>query len=76
MTQETSTLQDFPLPASIQAVKAGVDFESYDDFYRYLLDNLPQNSPQTRKRYSSLVEPAVFKRAKRIAKVSRSKAAG
>lgn len=57
---EASTLQDFPLRASIQAVKASADFESYGDFYRYLLDNLPQNSPETRRRYAELVGRRYF----------------
>jgi len=60
MTEEISTLQDFPLQASIQAVKASADFESYDEFYRYLLDHLPQNSPQTRQRYAELVGRRYF----------------
>jgi len=60
MIEETSTLQDFPLQASIQAVKASADFESYDDFYRYLLDHLPQNSPQTRRRYAELIGKRYF----------------
>jgi hypothetical protein len=57
---EPSTLQDFPLQASIQAVKASADFVAYDDFYQYLLDNLPQNSPETRKRYAELVGMRYF----------------
>ncbi len=60
MTEEAATLQDFPLQASIQAVKASADFERYDDFYRYMLDNLPQNSPQTRRRYAGLVGRRYF----------------
>ena len=60
MIEETSTLQDFPLQASLQAVKASADIESYDDFYRYLLDHLPQNSPQTRKRYAELIGRRYF----------------
>lgn len=60
MIGETSTLQDFPLQASIQAVKASADFESYDEFYAYLLDHLPQNSPQTRKRYAELIGKRYF----------------
>jgi hypothetical protein len=44
MTEEASTLQDFPLQASIQAIEASADFESYEDFYGYMLDHLPQNS--------------------------------
>jgi len=60
MTEEASTLQDFPLQASIQAVKASADFESYEDFYRYMLDHLPQNSPETRRRYANLVGKRYF----------------
>jgi len=60
MTGEVSTLQDFPLQASIQAVKASADFESYEDFYRYMLSNLPQNSPETRRRYTNLVGKRYF----------------
>ena len=40
MAEESSTLQDFPLQASIQAVKASADFESYADFRQHLLDHL------------------------------------
>jgi hypothetical protein len=58
--EQVSTLQDFPLQASIQAVKASIDFESYDDFYLYLLEHLPQNSPQTRKRYAELIGKRYF----------------
>jgi len=60
MIEQASTLQDFPLPASIRAVKASADFEFYDDFYRYLLEHLPQNSPQTRQRYAELVGKRYF----------------
>jgi hypothetical protein len=60
MTQESSTLQDFPLQASIAAVKASAAFESYDDFYRYLVESLPQNSPQTRERYAELIGRRYF----------------
>ena len=60
MTQEISTLQDFPLKASIQAVKASADFDSYDQFYRYMLEGLPQNSPQTRQRYAELIGMRYF----------------
>ena len=61
MTGEASyTLQDFPLQASIQAVKASAGFKSYGDFYHYMLDHLPQNSPETRRRYASLVGKRYF----------------
>lgn len=55
MTDRLSTLQDFPLAAGIQAIKDSLAFDAFDDFYRHLLNNLPQNSPQTRSRYASLV---------------------
>ena len=60
MTDVISTLQDFPLHISIQAVKASADFSSYDDFRRYLLDHLPQNSPVTRERYANLIGHRYF----------------
>lgn len=60
MTEERSTLQDFPLAASIQAVKASADLASYNEFYRYLLEHLPQNSPQVRERYAELIGRRYF----------------
>jgi len=60
MTEETSTLQDFPLQASIQAVKASADFEFYEGFYCYMLEKLPQNSPETRRRYANLIGKRYF----------------
>lgn len=63
MTREAPyTLQDFLWRTSIQAVKASIDFESYEDFYRYMLDHLPQNSPETRQRYANLVGKRYFPR--------------
>lgn len=59
MTQP-STLQDFPLEAGIQAIKDSVNFTDFEVFYRHLLENLPQNSPETRKRYASLVVRWLF----------------
>jgi hypothetical protein len=60
MIGEVSTLQDFPLQSSIEAVKASANFSSYDDFRRYLLDHLPQNSPVTRERYANLIGHRYF----------------
>jgi hypothetical protein len=50
-----STLQDFPFEECIQAVKDAERFDDFDAFYAHVVDSLPQNSPQTRKRYASLV---------------------
>ena len=55
-----STLQDFPWATSIVAVKASESFEHYDDFYRHMVDTLPQNSPETRRRYAELVQRRFF----------------
>jgi hypothetical protein len=55
MTDRPSTLQDFPYEAGIQAIKDSLEFGDYDAFYQHLLHNLPQNSPETRRRYASLV---------------------
>ena len=60
MTEETSTLQDFPLQASIQAVKASADFESYDDFYRYHLDTFRRTRRRRGQRYASLIGKRYF----------------
>ena len=54
MTQP-STLQDFPLAAGMQAIKDSLTFTDFDTFYQDLLENLPQNSPETRHRYASLI---------------------
>jgi hypothetical protein len=59
MTQP-STLQSFPLEAGIQAIKDSVNFTDFEAFYSHLLENLPQNSPGTRKRYASLVVRWLF----------------
>jgi hypothetical protein len=54
MTQP-STLQDFPLAAGMQAIKDSLSFTDFIAFYRHLQDDLPQNSPETRHRYASLI---------------------
>ena len=59
MTQP-STLQSFPLEAGIQAIKDSVNFTDFEAFYSHLLESLPQNSPETRKRYASLVVRWLF----------------
>ena len=53
-------LQHFPFQASVQSVRDSVDFQSYDEFYSYLLEHLPQNSPHTRKRYADLIGERYF----------------
>ena len=60
MTQGASTLQDFPLQSSVEAVKASLDFAAYDDFRRHLIEHLPYNSPQTRRRYADLIGHRYF----------------
>lgn len=55
MSDKPSTLQDFPYEAGIQAIKDSLDFRDFDDFYQYVLHSLPQNSPETRRRYASLL---------------------
>ena len=57
---QPSTLQSFPLEAGIQAIKDSVNFTDFEAFYNHLLENLPQNSPETRKRYTSLVVRWLF----------------
>ncbi len=55
MSDKPSTLQSFPYEAGIQAIKDSLDFGDFDAFYQHILHSLPQNSPETRKRYASLV---------------------
>ncbi len=55
MSDKPSTLQDFPYEAGIQAIKDSLDFSDFDAFYQHMLHSLPQNSPETRRRYTSLV---------------------
>jgi len=55
MSTAVSTLQDFPWEESIQAVKDSLRFDSYPVFMEHVFDTLPQNSPQTRRRYTNLI---------------------
>ena len=55
MLSAVSTLQDFPWEESVQAVKDSLSFDSYPDFAEHIFNVLPQNSPQTRRRYTNLV---------------------
>jgi hypothetical protein len=61
MTSSTyPTLQDFIWADSITLIKATTGFQHYDRFYAYMLDNLPQNSPETRSRYAGLIQRRYF----------------
>jgi len=55
MSSTASTLQDFPWEESVQAVKDSLRFDSYPTFAEHVFNTLPQNSPQTRNRYTSLI---------------------
>lgn len=57
---QPSTLQSFPLEAGMQAIKDSLDFTDFGAFYAHLLECLPQNSPETRRRYASLVVRWLF----------------
>lgn len=57
---EIPTLQDFFWTVSITTVKASEDFQTYEEFYNYILGNLPQNSPETRSRYAGLIQRRYF----------------
>jgi len=39
----------------MQAIKDSLSFTDFNAFYRHLQDDLPQNSPETRHRYASLI---------------------
>jgi len=55
MGSTLSTLQDFPWEESVQAVKDSLRFDSYPAFAEHVFNTLPQNSPQTRRRYTRLI---------------------
>ena len=55
------SIQNFPWQASIEAIKDSQKFISYDDFYQHLLNNLPINSSETRKKYASVIQRRFFK---------------
>lgn len=54
------TLQDVIWADSITVIKASDQFQSFDGFYNYLVENLPQNSPETRRRYAGLIQRRFF----------------
>ena len=54
------TIQSFPWPASIAAVKASENFDSFPEFHQHLLAELPVNSPETRRRYVNTIERRFF----------------
>ncbi len=64
MTQETAslypTIQSVLWATSVTMAQACDRFESYDEFYDYVLTNLPQNSPTTRRKYAGLVQRRFF----------------
>lgn len=55
MSSAVSTLQDFPWEESVQAVKDSLRFDTYPAFVEHVFNTLPQNSPQTRRRYTNLI---------------------
>jgi len=55
MSSAVATLQDFPWEESVQAVKDSLSFDSYPAFAEHVFHTLPQNSPQTRRRYANLI---------------------
>jgi hypothetical protein len=55
MTAVPSTLQSYPYASGVQAIKECRQFTTFDEFYHHLVEDLPQNSPQTRKRFASLI---------------------
>lgn len=55
MVERPSTLQSFPYAAGLQAIKESVTFADFDTFYTHIVNSLPQNSPETRRRYASLI---------------------
>lgn len=60
MTKLLSIPSDPCWKESIFAIKASVRFESFESFKRYLVENLPQNSLKTRKKYASYILARFF----------------
>jgi hypothetical protein len=58
--QKFPTLQTFPWALSVEAIKHSEQFDSYADFYQNLQANLPINSPQTRVKYSNVIQRRFF----------------
>lgn len=58
--QKYPTLQHFPWSLSLEAVKESEKFSSYMAFYQHLQKNLPINSPQTRVKYSNVIQRRFF----------------
>jgi hypothetical protein len=54
------SIQNFPWKASIQAIIKSNDYKKYNDFYQYLLNDLPINSPETRKKYANVIQRRYF----------------
>lgn len=50
-----SALQIFPWPSMVAAVKRSADYGTFEAFYASLTDSLPQNSPLTRVRLTSII---------------------
>ena len=59
-SSEPPMLQHFPWQDSIWAVKSAIDFHSYDEFSEYLRHNLRLNSPESRKKYTTLITHRYF----------------
>ncbi len=54
------TLQDVIWADSIAVIKASDSFQSYTEYFDYLIESLPQNSPETRRRYAGIIQRRFF----------------
>jgi hypothetical protein len=54
------TLQDVIWTDSVALIKASDSFQSYTAFYHYVVENLPQNSSETRRRYARIIQRRFF----------------
>lgn len=59
-TSSYPTLQDVIWEDSLALIKTSDQFQSYEAFYQHLIENLPQNSPETRRRYAGLIQRRFF----------------
>jgi hypothetical protein len=60
MEKRVPTIQNFPWQASIDAIKSSENYSSYDEFYANLIESLPHNSYETRRKYAGLIQRRFF----------------
>jgi hypothetical protein len=54
------TIQNIPWQTSLDSIKLSENFLTYNEFYKQLIEALPQNSFETRKKYATLIQRRFF----------------